>query len=260
MVRGILPPNQSIVMKTNQQHNTIYRPYCYLIGWSKLNKFYYGVRHSRKSKCLYESGCHPDDFWVTYFTSSATVAEYRKLYGEPDIIQIRKTFETAEAAAKWESGVLRRMLKEQSKEKFLNGNYGGVIIHNEESKRKIRESNKRRIFSEETRQKIRESATGRKQTEEQRRKSAEARRGRKHSEEAKRKMSEAKKGKPGRFILTEEQRRKSAETRRGRKQTEEHRRNAAEARRGLKHSEETKRKIGEANKRRAAERKLAALH
>lgn len=242
MVRGLLHPNQSIVMKTNQQHNTIYRPYCYLIGWSKLNKFYYGVRFSRGYKCLHSTGCHPDDFWVTYFTSSAKVAEYRSLYGEPDIIQIRKTFDTAEAAGKWERDVLRRMLTGQSKEKFLNVNYGGIVIHNEETKRKISEAGKGRVVTEETR-----------------RKRTESRRGFKHTEEAKRRMSEAKKGKPGRFILTEEQRRRSAETRRGTKQSEEHRRKGAESRRGRTRSEETKRKIGEANKRRAAERKLAAL-
>ena len=37
-------------------------PYTYLIGWSKLDKWYYG--------CRYGINCHPDDFWKTYFTSS----------------------------------------------------------------------------------------------------------------------------------------------------------------------------------------------
>ena len=36
-------------------------PYTYLIGWSNLNKFYYGVRYGK--------GCHPSDLWVKYFGS-----------------------------------------------------------------------------------------------------------------------------------------------------------------------------------------------
>ena len=40
-------------------------PYTYLIGWSKLNIWYYGRRTAKK--------CNPDEFWVTYFTSSNKV-------------------------------------------------------------------------------------------------------------------------------------------------------------------------------------------
>ena len=219
MVRGLLHPNQSIVMKTNQQHNTIYRPYCYLIGWSKLNKFYYGVRYSKRDKCLYKSGCHPDDFWVTYFTPSQRVAEYRSLYGEPDIIQIRKTFDTAEAAAKWEGGVLRRMLKEQSKEKFLNGNYNGVRVYTEEVRRKMSEGQKGRKLSEETRRKMSEAKRGKKRapfTEEHLRKMSEGLKGRKLSPEHCLMISENQKGRK-RPPRTEEYRRKLSEARKGKK-------------------------------------------
>ncbi len=166
-------------MNSNQQHNTIYRPYCYLIGWSKLNKYYYGVRHSRKFKCLYATGCHPDDLWITYFTSSATVEEYRKLYGEPDIIQIRKTFDTAEAAQRWESKVLRQMLTRQSKEKFLNGHYCGVIVFTEEVRHKmsvVQKGKGGRPHTEESRNRISEAMKGKKRqpkTEEHRRRISE---------------------------------------------------------------------------------------
>ena len=71
---------------------SIYIPYTYLIGWSKLNTWYYGSRFALKSNCLYETGCHPDDLFVTYFTSSKYVKNFIKLNGNPDIIQIRKTF------------------------------------------------------------------------------------------------------------------------------------------------------------------------
>ncbi len=76
-------------------------PYTYLIGWSDLNLFYYGVRYARR--------CHPDDFWKTYFTSSKVVHETVEGIGDPDIIQIRETFDCPEKARKWEHRILLRM-------------------------------------------------------------------------------------------------------------------------------------------------------
>tara|TARA_Y100000004_G_C8920062_1_gene414993 strand:+ start:613 stop:1302 length:690 start_codon:yes stop_codon:yes gene_type:complete len=86
-----------------------YTPYTYLIGWSKLDKWYYGSRYATKNKCLYESGCHPDDFWVTYHTSSDVVTAFREEHGEPDVMGIRKTFSNADDAVDWETKVLQRM-------------------------------------------------------------------------------------------------------------------------------------------------------
>ena len=80
------------------QNNT---PYCYLIGWSNLNIWYYGVRYAKN--------CHPADLWKTYFTSSETVKQFRIEFGEPDIIEVRKQFENVDSAIKFEHKVLRRM-------------------------------------------------------------------------------------------------------------------------------------------------------
>ena len=46
---------------------------------------------------------------VSYHTSSGFVEDYIKIHGKPDIIQIRKTFDTAEKTAWWETTVLRRL-------------------------------------------------------------------------------------------------------------------------------------------------------
>lgn len=78
-----------------------YQPYTYLIGWSNLDKWYYGVRFAKN--------CHPNDLWIRYFTSSKYVALLREEHGEPDVVQVRKTFETSDAARKWELTVLQRM-------------------------------------------------------------------------------------------------------------------------------------------------------
>jgi hypothetical protein len=90
---------------------TTYQPYTYHIAWSGFDKHYYGAR--------YKKNCNPKDLWVTYFTSSKHVAEFRKLHGEPDIVEIRKIFKSAENALNWEQRVLKK-LKIKSNDKWLN--------------------------------------------------------------------------------------------------------------------------------------------
>ncbi|MBB5710835.1 hypothetical protein [Sphingomonas xinjiangensis] len=66
------------------------RPYVYAIMWTELNLAYVGVR--------YRKGCHPDEFWKSYFTSSDHVASLRAEYGDPDHIEVLETFLTANEA------------------------------------------------------------------------------------------------------------------------------------------------------------------
>lgn len=73
--------------------------------------WYYGVRFAK--------GCHPSDLWVKYFTSSRHVKMFIKSNGNPDIIQIRKTFDSAAEARKYEEKVLKRM-KVRHRKDFLN--------------------------------------------------------------------------------------------------------------------------------------------
>ena len=88
-------------------------PYTYLIGWSKHNIWYYGVRYAK--------GCHPTDLWITYFTSSDEVARYRDSHGDPDIREIRREFMESEVtkARRWEKRVLK-LLKVVQRSDFLN--------------------------------------------------------------------------------------------------------------------------------------------
>ena len=80
---------------------TTYQPYTYLVGWSLLNKWYYGVRFAKD--------CRPSDLFETYFTSSNYVKEYYKLHGKPDVIQVRKFFQNIDDARCWEHKVLKRL-------------------------------------------------------------------------------------------------------------------------------------------------------
>ena len=95
-------------------------PYCYLIGWPELNRYYFGVK--------FGIGANPDKFWKSYFTSSVLVKKYRKMHGEPKIIEIRKVFypekygsinAAQEQSVKYENSVLRRM-KMVIDDRFLN--------------------------------------------------------------------------------------------------------------------------------------------
>jgi predicted RNA-binding Zn-ribbon protein involved in translation (DUF1610 family) len=103
-------------------------PFTYLIGWSKFNKYYYGVKYSYN--------CHPNDLWTTYFTSSKYVLQFRQSYGEPDIIKIRKVFDSTEKAIFWEDSVIKRA-KLYSNERFLNKAYSGAIYYDKEVKKKM---------------------------------------------------------------------------------------------------------------------------
>jgi hypothetical protein len=93
-----------------------YQPYTYLIGWSDLDQWYYGVRFAKN--------CDPSDLWTKYFTSSKYVALLREEHGEPDIVQVRKTFKSAKQAVLWESQVLHRLSVTQDP-KWINRNVAG---------------------------------------------------------------------------------------------------------------------------------------
>lgn len=206
-------------------------PFTYLIGWSSHNIWYYGVRYAKNAT--------PNSLWTTYFTSSKLVKELKNRIGDPDVIQIRKTFNSREKAVLWESKVLRR-LKLCERDDFLNKARSTPIKfalagskhwvgrkHSEETKAKMREEQalNPRVASEETRAKIGVASRGR-----------QAFLGRKHSEETKAKLRTK--------IVSEETRSKLSLARKTRAPiSEETREKMRIARKGQTHSEETKAKM-----------------
>lgn len=87
-------------------------PYTYLLRCNPENSVYYGVR--------YADDCSPEDFWVTYFTSSKTVKEKIELYGlDAFVFEIRRVFDNKESAILWENRVLTRM-RVLDREDFYN--------------------------------------------------------------------------------------------------------------------------------------------
>lgn len=95
---------------------SVYVPYTYLITCIPTGQFYYGVR--------YRKGCHPDELWVSYFTSSRYVKRLILRYGMSEFrTEVRRTFSDAVTAVKWEHTVLKRM-RVLGKPEWLNMSIG----------------------------------------------------------------------------------------------------------------------------------------
>lgn len=96
-----------------------YKPYTYLIGWSKYNKWYLGCEYSKGRKIA-----NPKNLWKIYFTSSKDVQKFRQLYGEPDIIEVLYVFTTKEEALLSEEYLLKSVnIKE---DKWINRHNRGL--------------------------------------------------------------------------------------------------------------------------------------
>ena len=148
-------------------------PYTYLIGWSGLDLWYYGVR--------YRKGCHPSDLWVKYFTSSEEVSRMRVEHGEPDVVEIRRTFDCPLNARRWEDRVLKRVGAVRSS-RWLNLQCSGAEFNSSgastrakisaahkgrakppmsaETKAKIAEWHRNKTVSEATKEKLRQANLG----------------------------------------------------------------------------------------------------
>lgn len=146
--------------------------YTYLLKHIPTNTFYYGVR--------FAEGCHPEEFWKSYFTSSRKkIPQLREQYGDDSFaFEIRKTFDCRQKAIQWESTVLRRMRVLNKPELWLNRTDNRAIsynqhprgmlgkMHTNETKNKIRRIGTKhhqfgRPLAEETKKKLSESMTGR---------------------------------------------------------------------------------------------------
>ena len=153
-----------------------------------------GVRYAR--------GCHPDDLWTKYFTSSKYVSKFREEHGEPDVIEVRQTFNDSLQAREWEHKVLRRLGAVKS-ERWLNKTDLSVpfrlgYLHSDESKLKISRALSGRIgprHSDESKRKIGVFSQNRTYSNETLKKMSDALKGRTFSDETLKKMSDSHKGK-----------------------------------------------------------------
>jgi len=87
--------------------------YTYLVGWSKLDRWYYGVRiaHVLEPK---------KDLWHVYQTSSEAVRWLATIVGPPDVVEVRRLFRDESKARRWETRVLYKLGVYESA-RWLNG-------------------------------------------------------------------------------------------------------------------------------------------
>jgi hypothetical protein len=117
------------------------KPYTYLLKFKPDGRVYYGVRYSKD--------CDPSDLWVSYFSSCQKIWELIKEFGKDSFeFEIRKIFNSREAAIRWEEKVLHR-LKAASSNKWINRNVSGAIFLTNEERlihaRKAGETKKKRF-------------------------------------------------------------------------------------------------------------------
>ena len=165
-------------------------PYTYIIIQKDTGKKYYGAR--------YAVGCHPDDLWVDYFTSSKEVHLLIEKYGEKSFdVEVRKIFSSAEDAIRWEGKFLRK-INARKHSQFLNKhNNDGLIglsgdlnpmrnyVHLATWKESAKGNKLGRKLSEEHKKAISNSLAGRIRTEEERKAISRGLKGYKHTQEFK---------------------------------------------------------------------------
>lgn len=125
-------------------------PFTYIITHIPSNVKYYGVRFA---EC-----CHPSDLGTTYFSSSKTVKSLIQEEGISNFaFEVRKLFETKQAAINWESKFLLRVKAAQSPHWF-NKNNGGrnFIWPRGKPKSELTKQRMRKPKSTEHRQKLHE--------------------------------------------------------------------------------------------------------
>lgn len=94
--------------------------FTYFLRWSNIDRMYYGCRYSKTA--------HPSQLWTKYFTSSKAVKEIRSLYGDPDVIQVRRTFKTKHDCLVWEHKFLKRV-KARESIRWLNVTEGSLFAN-----------------------------------------------------------------------------------------------------------------------------------
>jgi len=199
------------------------KPYTYLVKHKATGKVYYGSRCKNFTKF---NRTPLEDFWNHYTTSSENINNIIKQEGKDAFdFEIRRTFDSIEKMAIWETKVLKRSRVLERQDIWLNGNIAGKKILTESGAKKISETHKDKPKSEAHKKKLSNSNigknAGRIQTAAHRKLNSEANSGKNNamygpcSPERAANISAAKKGKPAPnkgLAMSEEQKQKIRET------------------------------------------------
>jgi hypothetical protein len=159
------------------------KPYTYLVKHKTTGKVYYGSRCQNSTKF---NRTPAEDFWNHYTTSSENINAIIEQEGKDAFdYEIRRTFNTVEEMANWETRVLVRSHVLERQDIWFNANIAGKKILTEAGAKKISKTHKDKPKSDEHRKKIKLSNIGKNKgkmpTDEHRQKNSEAHKGEKNA-------------------------------------------------------------------------------
>lgn len=167
--------------------------YTYYVYHKPTKQHYYGARWAKN--------CHPDDLWVTYFTSCRKIKQLIETYGTDSFeVDVRRVFASAVEARSWEHRVLKK-IKAVSRKDWLNSSNGQPPICNYS---RVGQGAGRQL-SNTQRENISKAMTGRVRSpfsEEHKRNMSTARIGKKHSAEVVSKLTESNRRRAPVFIYS----------------------------------------------------------
>ena len=180
------------------------KPYTYLVKFKPTGKVYYGSRCQNYTKF---NRTPVEDFWNHYTTSSENINNLIEKHGKDAFeYEIRRTFNSVEDMANWETRVLTRCRVLEKQDRWMNGNVAGKKILTEAGAKVISATHKDKPKTEEHKEKIRQGNLGKKKPtrgKEYRELMSKLKSGVNNprygivvSEETCKRISEAKKGKP----------------------------------------------------------------
>jgi hypothetical protein len=134
------------------------KPYTYLVKFKLTGKVYYGSRCQNATKF---NRTPAEDFWKHYTTSSENINNLIIEHGKDAFdYEIRRTFNSIEDMAKWETKVLTRCRVLERQDRWMNGNIAGYKIVTEAGAKVISATHKDKPKTEEHKKNLSASQKG----------------------------------------------------------------------------------------------------
>ena len=134
------------------------KPYTYLVKFKPTGKVYYGSRCQNYTKF---NRTPAEDFWNHYTTSSENINNLIDEHGKDAFeYEIRRTFNSVEDMANWETRVLTRCRVLERQDRWMNGNVAGKKILTEAGAKTISATHKDKPKTEEHKKNLSESQKG----------------------------------------------------------------------------------------------------
>ena len=140
------------------KHINEIKPYTYLVKFKPTGKVYYGSRCQNYTKF---NRTPAEDFWNHYTTSSENINNLIEEYGKDAFeYEIRRTFNSVEDMANWETRVLTRSRVLERQDRWMNGNVAGKKILTEAGAKVISATHKDKPKTEDHKKNLSASQKG----------------------------------------------------------------------------------------------------